>query len=73
MELSVQGGNHEVTGEPRWCETRELVLNGKQLEEEQRGIIARHHKQLAEDQAIMPGSPLSFNVEEVRCTLQDVF
>ena len=21
----------------------------------------------------MPGSPLSFNVEEVRCTLQDVF
>ena len=56
----------------RACNTREIILNGDQTEEEQRKIMAWHHKRIAEDQATMPGSPVSLDVEEVRCTLQDV-
>ena len=56
----------------RMCTTSEIILNGDQTEAEQRDIIAWHYKQLAENQATMPGSPLSLDVKEVRCTLQDV-
>ena len=54
----------------RACAMREIILN--QTEEEQRKIVVWHHKRMAEDQATMPGSPLSLDVEEVRCMLQDV-
>ena len=54
------------------CQTRELILNGDQLEEEQLDIIAWHHERMVEDNVTMPNSPLSFDVEQVRCTLRDV-
>ena len=56
----------------RTCRVEEIILNGEQTEEEQRRIVAWHHKQLALDQAEMPGAPLSLDVEEVHCTLMDV-
>ena len=56
----------------RTCRVEEIILNGEQTEEEQRRIVAWHHKQLAVDQAEMPGAPLSLDVEEVHCTLMDV-
>ena len=55
------------------CEVRELVLNGEQSDEEQKDIIAWHYRQLAKDQEQMPGAPLSLDVEQVPCTLMDVF
>ena len=57
----------------RRCEVRELILNGEQSDEEQKNIIAWHYKQLAKDQEQMPGAPLSLDVEQVPCTLMDVF
>ena len=56
----------------RACETKEIILNGDQTEDEQRKIVEWHQKRMAEYQAAMPGAPLSLDVEEVRCTLQDV-
>ena len=57
----------------RTCEVREIILNGDQTEDEQREIIDWHHQQLARDQVDMPGAPLSLDVEEIHCTLMDVF
>ena len=57
----------------RRCEVREIVLNGGQSEEDQKDIINWHYKQLAKDQEQMPGAPLSLDVEQVPCTLMDVF
>ena len=46
----------------RTCEVKEIILNGDQTEEEQQGIVAWLHQQLALDQAQMPGAPLSLDV-----------
>ena len=55
------------------CDVKELVLNGEQTDEEQKEIISWHYRQLEKDQADMPGAPLSLNVEQVPCTLMDVY
>ena len=39
------------------CDVNELVLNGEQSDEEQKEIIDWHYRQLAKDQAEMPGAP----------------
>ena len=57
----------------RTCDVKELVLNGEQTDVEQKEIIDWHYRQLAKDQAEMPGAPLSLDVEQVPCTLMDVF
>ena len=57
----------------KMCDVKELVLNGEQSDEEQKKIIAWHYRQLAKDQAEMPGAPLSLDVEQVPCTLMDVY
>ena len=54
------------------CEVREIVLNSNQTEKEQRDIIAWHHERMAEDSKVSPKTPLSLDVEQVRCTLKDV-
>ena len=54
------------------CRVEEIVLNGDQSEEDQHKIIAWHYDQLRRDQAEMPGSPLSLDVEQVVCSLMDV-
>ena len=54
------------------CTVKEINLNGDQLEQEQQDIIAWHHEEMAEDNDIFPYSPLSLDVEHVRCTLKDV-
>ena len=53
------------------CEVKE-ILNGDQLEQEQLAIIAWHHERMAEDNEVFPYTPLSLNVEQVRCTLKDM-
>ena len=55
------------------CEVREIILNGDQSENEQKEIIRWHHQQLAKDQEEMPGAPLSLDVEQVQCTLMDIY
>ena len=55
------------------AKVRELILNGEQSDEEQKEIIAWHYRQLAKDQEEMPGAPLSLDVEQVPCTLMDVY
>ena len=54
----------------RHCRTEEILLNGNQMEKEQRKIISWYHHKMAEDNATMPNSP--HDVEQVRCTLKDV-
>ena len=52
---------------------REILLNGNQPEEEQRDIIQGYHDRMAEDYEAMLNSPFSLDVEQVKCTLKDVF
>ena len=54
------------------CTVQEIILNGNQSKEEQRDIVRGHYNELRRDQAEMPGSPLSLDVEQVVCTLMDV-
>ena len=54
------------------CKTEEIILNGNQTEKEQKKIISWYHDRMAEDNATMPNSPLSLDVEQVRCTLKIV-
>ena len=54
------------------CETKEILLNGDQTEKKQRAIISWYYDRMAEDNMAMPNSPLSLDVEQVRCTLKDV-
>ena len=52
------------------CKTKEILLNSNQME--QRVIISWYHDRMAEDNTAMPNSPLSLDVEQVRCTLKGV-
>ena len=54
------------------CKVREIVLNSTQLKLEQLEIIQWHHDRMKEDNDAFPCSPLSFDIEQVRCTLKDV-
>ena len=54
------------------CEVKEITLNGNQSEQEQLAIITWYHKKMAEDNEIFLYTPLSLDVEQVRCTLKDV-
>ena len=54
------------------CIVKEIVPNGTQSEQEQLDIISRHRKRMAKDNNTFPHSPLSLDVEQVRCTLKDV-
>ena len=54
------------------CKTKEILLNRNQTEKEQRAIISWYHDRMAEDNTARPNSPLSLDVEQVRCTLKDV-
>ena len=54
------------------CVTKELVLNGTQSEQEQKKIIQWPHARMEEDNGLFLYSPLSLDVEQVRCTLKDV-
>ena len=54
------------------CVVKEIVLNGNQWEQEQLDIISWHHERMAEDNEVFPYTPLSLDVEQVRCTLKDV-
>ena len=54
------------------CMTKDIMLNGDQMEKEQRVIISWYHDGMAEDNTAMPNSPLSLDVEQVCCTLKDV-
>ena len=56
----------------RHCKTKEILLNGNQREKEQRDIISWYQDRMAENNAAMPNSPLSLDVEQVRFTLKDV-
>ena len=56
----------------RHCKTEEIILNGNQTEKEQKKIISWYHYRMGEVNATMSNSPLSLDVEQVRCTLQDV-
>ena len=54
------------------CVVKEIILNSDQPEQEQKDIIAWHHKRMAEDNDVFPYTPLSLDIEQVRCTLKDV-
>ena len=54
------------------CEVQEIMLKGTQSEEEQLKIIQWHQDRMKEDNDAFPCNPLSFDVEQVRCTLKDV-
>ena len=49
---------------------KELILNENQSEEEQRALVDWHHQMMAKDQRMLPGAPLSLDVEEVQATLE---
>ena len=54
------------------CEVKEIILNSDQSEQQQLDIIAWHHERMEEDSKVFPYTPLSLDMEQVRCTLKDV-
>ena len=64
--LSNKGLSREVLER---CTVRELILNGNQSEEV---VIEWHHDRMTEDKTSFPNSPLSLDVEQVRCMLLTV-
>ena len=54
------------------CEVKEITLNGNQTEEEQLAIFSWYYERMTQDNKIFPYTPLSLDVEQVRCTLKDV-
>ena len=64
--LSNKGLSREVLER---CTVRKLILNENQSEEV---VIEWHHDRMTEDKTSFPNSPLSLDVEQVRCMLLTV-